>query len=103
MKRMNGWQRIGVVANAMWVLFVIGFTWWWASGQVAQAYSLQAHCELNSIACDFDTKTTAWQLMSKELDTMFWFMALPSVLMWLIGGAVFYVVRWIKLGFKTTA
>jgi hypothetical protein len=109
--RLNGWQRIGIVASVIWA---IGAPIYLDDGAVKHAHELFAqsyeHCRdiptndpercFQQASRLYDT-VPRYSLTTPEQRVNFALAAfVPIVLAWLIAYALIYLVRWIRAGFK---
>ena len=125
---MSGWQRIGVVISALWLIGLPSYllietnlradnrynacragsfqlaSEWAKSGKrdLADAEDRAAHEKCSDAASYFTPSDLARTLVAGNFETaVAWtLLLLPIALVWLIGGIVFGTVRWVRRGFS---
>jgi hypothetical protein len=110
MKRLNGWQRIGIVASILWAISTAVYLnlWYWEHAYESAA-RLAKSCE--NIAPEYRAQEDkdCWHSYPKNIALYmnglgFWhdympFSLMPILLGWIIAYVVIAVVKWIKRGF----
>jgi hypothetical protein len=101
--RLNGWQRIGIVASVLWVIG--GGIWGNSLGLAPGEYVAQAYeqCLLSSYS-DREACSARFERDWPEAIKYHWHLAaafafLPIPLAWLAVGGLVILVRWIRAGF----
>lgn len=101
--KLNGWQRIGVVASALWA---IGAAINVRSDQVSFAKTIRSsalsNCSPFTEACIDKAHEKYVSLLSLDFDSVFHivFVAVwPVLLGWVLAYLIVKIVRWVKAGF----
>jgi hypothetical protein len=115
MKRLNGWQRIGVIASVLWILAAGSYTYISEFAKVSNPYvPLYVQClsdahdnrtkDENAYQealrqCQKDlNKSSAWA--SSEARIVAAFVALvPVILGWAVAYLALFLTRWVRRGF----
>ena len=100
--RLNGWQRIGIVASALWAL--TSPLWGIRLGMEEADYAKVA---LSDCLAEHGNSDACWQTFHKDLATGFYihwvFVGLaafvPIILGWVGAYITVKIVRWVRRGF----
>jgi uncharacterized membrane protein len=102
--RLNGWQRIGIVASVIWI-FVGGF---WGNNIGIH----EGDWAINLYRVCLDANPNGWDECTKTFDSNYvaavqyhWYYAaflafVPIPLAWLIAWGLISLARWIRRGFE---
>jgi hypothetical protein len=109
---MGGWQRLGVVISALWVIGAPIYEiiedhrrldlHWWACVAVAEMASISKD---DPSRADLRDCEQAREIDHKKLAEAYWnpvwwsVILLPVALFWLVGGILFGTARWVRRGF----
>jgi hypothetical protein len=108
--KFGGWLRIGVVLSVLWVIGFPIYSYIDENESNARAYQtcLKIHTvyfpnpDLSSADIHARCQETAFELTTPILaNENFWilFVAAPLALFWILGGVIFWAIRWIRRGF----
>ncbi len=105
--RLNGWQRLGIVAFVIWALVTSVGLWREGHGSMEQVLAIDMKL-CPSSGPKFDECTgKAWQAFLENLhrtDNEFWqlipfVITIPALLVWGLISVVIVTVRWVRKGF----
>jgi hypothetical protein len=108
--RLNGWQRIGVVASVVWILIVLYAAWDGAAKKATSRYTTAYRECIEAPNSDWDRCATLTRPILEKHPPYKAFLEedesyvaplalLPVALGWLIAYGLVALVRWIRAGF----
>ncbi len=110
--KLNGWQRLGVVAFVIWAIF--GSLWAWVDTvrtvnavygtQLEFCYAERADSAEREV-CRARAQSITDEEMAKANSTLWWGIPLiifiPSLIVWGLISLAIVTVRWVRHGFAT--
>jgi hypothetical protein len=92
--RLNGWQRIGIVLSALWVL--VGGLW-------GRQLAVAPYFDCIKSAPNIDTMNFCERYLQDWGSTAMLIALVPLPIAWLLVYIVVWTVRWIRRGFQPAA
>jgi hypothetical protein len=106
LRRLSGWQRIGVVLSVLWCAWsVLSYMMQYAAGRASSASLDQEICLYDKQRNPALDCSDAWSKSFNEFAALNWNDLLlttlvPVLLAWLAAWIIFLTFRWVRTGFK---